>query len=81
MSLSTIIPFNPLSEAEETELLRIFSNPVVTKYLRSLGQEDSKDLLSLGILDMPAEGIARRHSYISGKLSVVQTLLSISEKE
>ena len=79
MSIEIIFPTSPLSEAEEQQLLLAFSAPIVVKYLKPLATEDSKELLGLGVLDIPAESLARRHSFVSGKLSVVQTLLSISQ--
>lgn len=79
MNIDSIIPVNTFTEGEETILRVAFSDPTVVKYLKTMGQNDSKELLTLGVLDMPAESLARRHSLIAGKLSVIQTLLSISE--
>lgn len=81
MSINHIIPSIQLSEPEEKELCNIFSNPLVQKYLRILGTEDSKDLLSLSLLDMLDREIANRHHFVSGKLAVISTLLSITTKE
>ncbi len=71
-----ILPIE-FSEAEQKLLKHLFSDPVVIKYLKSLGQESSRELLELGILDMSDEAIARRHTLLTGKLLVVSTLLSI----
>lgn len=79
MNIDTIITTPEFTEGENTILKITFSDPTVIKYLKALGQNDSKELLTLGILDMPAESIARRHSLIAGKLLVISTLLSISE--
>jgi len=79
MSINNIIPFAKLNEAEELEIIQIFNKDVVIKYLRILGTEDAKDLLSLSILDMSDKDIANRHHHISGKLAVIATLLSISK--
>lgn len=81
MSIDLIIPTSAITEAEEKELLITFSQPLVQKYLRILGMEDSKELLSLNILDMSDEDIANRHHFVSGKLAVISTLLSIATKE
>lgn len=78
MSINLLFPTNTLTSGEEIELKIIFSNPVVKKYLNILGVEDSKDLLSLNILDMSDKDIANRHHFISGKLAVISTLLAIS---
>lgn len=75
---SELFPVIAISDAEQAELKRIFSQDVVVKYLRALGREDSRDLLDLSALDLPAEAIANRHILITGKLQVVATLLSIS---
>ena len=54
------------------------NDPLIRKYLRILGTEDSKELLTLGTLDMSDRDIANRHHFLSGKLAVVATLLSIT---
>ena len=79
MSIDNILPVHPLTEAEEIEITKAFSSPAVIKYLRILGTEDSKELLSLRILDMPAVEIANRHHYVSGKLAVISTLLFLAQ--
>jgi hypothetical protein len=81
MSINAILPVQELNEAEENELKCILCHPIFTKYLRILGTEDSKDLLSLNILDMSDKEIANRHHFLSGKLAVISTLLSVSTKE
>ena len=78
MSIDNIIPSKRLTRGEEAELQIIFASPLLQKYLTILGIEDSKDLLSLNILDMPDKDIANRHHFISGKLAVISTLLAIS---
>ncbi len=78
MSINNIIPPMHLTRGEEAELKILFSSPLLKKYLTILGQEDSKDLLSLNILDMPDKEIANRHHFISGKLAVISTLLAVS---
>jgi hypothetical protein len=78
MNLDTLLPSAPLTKGEEADLKTAFSHPVVKKYLKLLGVEDSKDLLSLNILDMPDKDIANRHHFISGKLAVISTLMAIA---
>lgn len=79
MNLDVLLPTVPLTRGEEVDLKTIFSKPLVKRYLMLLGVEDSKDLLSLNILDMPDRDIANRHHFISGKLAVLSTLLAISQ--
>lgn len=79
MNLNTLFPSVSFTEDEISTLAYMFSDPLVVRYLKSLGVEDSKDLLGLGVLDLPAESTVRRHSFSAGKLAVITTLLSISQ--
>lgn len=81
MTIANIIPTEVLLPHEIILLKEKLSDPLVQKYLRILGLEDSKDLLSLDILDMSDKDIANRHHFVSGKLAVISTLLSITIKE
>ncbi len=78
-SIEYAFPSIKLTEQEEKDIISTFSSPVVQKYLKSLTTEDSKELLSLVNLDMSDESLARRHTFLSGKLAVLTTLLSITE--
>lgn len=78
MSINLIIPEEKLLPHEIILIMEKMADPLIQKYLRILGKEDSKDLLSLNILDMPDKDIANRHHFISGKLAVLTTLLSIT---
>lgn len=71
------LPPYEFSEHEQNHIKFLLSDPAVVKYLKSLAQEDSRELLELGILDMSVEAIARRHTFLTGKLVVISTLLSI----
>lgn len=77
MSISLIIQTEVLLPHELILLEEKLSDPLIQKYFRILGTEDSKDLLSLDILDMSDKDIANRHHFVSGKLAVIETLLSI----
>lgn len=79
MSIESLFPSVTLTKPEEVELMNHLTSPVVQKYLKSLAVEDSKELLTLGVLDMPAQAIANRHLLVSGRLEVLTTLLSIKE--
>lgn len=76
-SITTIVVSEELTKQEEAEIVKIFSLPVVKKYLRTMGVNDASDLLSLNVLDMSETSIANRHHFVSGKLAVYATLLSI----
>lgn len=76
-SIATIVVPEELTKQEEAEIVKIFSLPTVKKYLRTLGVNDASDLLSLNVLDMSETSIANRHHFVSGKLAVYATLLSI----
>lgn len=79
MSLDSLFPTTELTKEEIIEVKKHLSNPVVTKYLKSLAVEDSKELLTMSTLDMSDKEIANRHIFVSGKLAVTTTLLSIQE--
>lgn len=68
-----------LSKTEEDLLFETFKNPVVVKYLRILALEDTKELVSLSAISKTNEDLAKAHATVNGKLSVIQTLLSIAE--
>lgn len=79
MSLEYILPTTELTENEILEVKKHLLDPVVVKYLKSLAVEDSKELLTISALDMSDKEIANRHIFVSGKLAVTTTLLSIKE--
>jgi hypothetical protein len=79
MSLDTFLPSVTLTDAEEIELTKQLNHPLIQKYLRILATEETKDLLSMSILDMSGQDIASRHLLVTGKLEVLTTLLSIQE--
>lgn len=79
MSLEYILPATELTESEILEVKKHLLDPVVVKYLKSLAVEDSKELLTISALDMSDKEIANRHIFVSGKLAVTTTLLSIKE--
>jgi len=76
-AISTIVVPEVLSTPEELEIIKVFASPVVQKYLRIMGVNDASELLSLNVLDMSETSIANRHHFVSGKLAVYSTLLSI----
>lgn len=78
MLIDQIIPPESLLPHEEILLLEKINDPLIRKYLRILGVSDSKELLTLGTLDMSDRDIANRHHFLSGKLAVLATLLSIT---
>ena len=79
--LNNLIPTETLSRTEEDIVIDILSNPIIKKYFRILGSTDLKELASLSITERPNEEVAKKHSLIQGKLSVLATLINISIKE
>ncbi len=76
-AISTIVVPEVLTTPEELEISQLFALPVVKKYLRIMGINDASELLALNVLDMSETSIANRHHFVSGKLAVYSTLLSI----
>jgi len=73
-----LITLPQLVEAEQFELARIFSTPVVRKYLHIIGMGIVKNIAE----GSPADGESpemyiRKELHEKGKLAVVYTLLSI----
>lgn len=79
-TLDEIFPQDPILPQEEDIIVEVFSNPAVRKYLKLLGSNLSKELIGLPILDETPESLVRKHTLTAGKLAVITTLLSISEK-
>lgn len=72
-----IFPTTQLLDEEENYILTVFSSPVVKKYLRLLAAEASIDLLGSATLTESPEMLQRKHILVSGKLSVLETLIGI----
>ena len=79
-TLDEIFPPDSILPQEEDIIVEVFSNPAVRKYLKLLGSNLSKELIGLPILDETPESLVRKHTLTAGKLAVITTLLSISEK-
>lgn len=77
--LKYLISTTPLSKTEEDIIIDIFSSPVVKKYLMNLGQTDLNELASLSITERDNSEVAKKHALVQGKLSVIETLLSINK--
>ena len=76
--LDLIYPEEILSESEQRLIFEVFANNVaVRKYLRILGAESRKELLGISTLNGSTENLVQQHSVVSGKLSVITTLLDI----
>lgn len=78
MALEDLFPKLTLSTTEEELIITIFANPVVKKYLRILASEDTKELLAFSAISNPDTEIIKAHANVQGKLSVLSTLVSIS---
>ena len=70
-----------LTKTEEDILLEVFGNPVVKKYLQVLSLNDLIELAEISAIQRSNEDTALMHATIRGKLSVLQTLISLSDKE
>ena len=76
--LDLIYPEEVLSESEQQLIFEVFANNVaIRKYLRILGAESGKELLGISTLNGNTENLVQQHSVVSGKLSVITTLLNI----
>jgi hypothetical protein len=78
MSTDLLFPSLVLSDTEKDLLLEIYSNPVVTKHLKILALNDTKELLSFTALGKNDSEVAKAVATVQGKLTVLSTLLSIS---
>ena len=77
--MSVLFPVPTLTKTEEDILLEIFCNPVVKKYLQVISLNDLVELAEISAIGRSDEDIAKMHATIRGKLSVLQTLLSLAE--
>ena len=80
MSLETLFPVDHLSATEVDLITEIFSNPLVKRYLQILALGDAKELLALSAISNPDTEIIKAHANVQGKLSVLSTLVSISNQ-
>lgn len=77
-AVNLLLPSSEFHEAEQLELKKIFSEPLVARYLRHLAVEDNKELIEISVLDMPADYVVRRHTMVQGRMSAYATLLSLA---
>jgi hypothetical protein len=77
--LKFLISTTPLSKTEEDIIIDIFSSPVVNKYLMNLGLSYINELASLSVTERDSSEVAKKHALVQGKLSVIETLLSINK--
>ena len=67
-----------LSVTEQNIIATAFSDPCMKKYLRIMMQNDIIELATLSLTEKDDSTIAKKHAMVQGKLSVLQTLLSIN---
>ena len=67
------------TETEQDQIIEIFSNPLVVKYLTNMAREEIKELASVSALRKEDNEVSKMHSAIQGKLQVLSTLLSIDK--
>ena len=76
--LDLVYPEEVLSESEQQLCFEVFAhNVAVRKYLRIMGAESGKELIGVSTLNCSAERLVQQHSIVSGRLSVITTLLNI----
>lgn len=73
-----LFPGQILSKTEEDILLEIYKNPTVVKHLQIMAQVVLEELASLNSLEKDDTFLAKAHALVSGKLQILQVLLSIA---
>lgn len=75
--IDNLFPSETLTDEESVLIYEVFSNATVRKYLKILGAESAKDLLTLPVLNETPASVLNKHTLTTGKLEVLATLLSI----
>lgn len=81
MSVSSLIKNQELSQAELDILSSIYRNPTVKKHLHIMALNDTMELISLSAVTRSDRELALSHENIRGRLSTINTLLSIGSQE
>lgn len=81
MSASDLIKNQELSETEQDILVTLYSHPTVKKHLQIMALNDTIELLSLSARGISDRELAMAHENIRGRLSTINTLLSIGSQE
>ena len=81
MSASDLIKNQELSQTEQDVLVQLYSNPAVKKHLQIMALNDTIELLSLSTGGRSDRDLAMAHENIRGRLSTINTLLSIGSQE
>ena len=81
MSASDLIKNQELSQTEQDVLVSLYSNPAVKKHLQIMALNDTIELLSLSTVGRPDRDLVLAHENIRGRLSTINTLLSIGSQE
>ncbi len=81
MSASDLIKNQELSQTEQDVLVQLYSNPTVKKHLQIMALNDTIELLSLSTGGRSDRDLAMAHENIRGRLSTINTLLSIGSRE
>ena len=81
MSASDLIKNQELSKVEQDVLISLYSNPAVKKHLQIMALNDTIELLSLSTGGRSDRDLAMAHENIRGRLSTINTLLSIGSQE
>ena len=80
-AIDLIYPTIELTSIEMVELARIFTAPIVQKYLLFLARRTNKELATVGSIELEDKKIADVHRTCLGRLEVLNTLLSIEYKQ
>lgn len=68
-----------MHEAEADEIVRIFTTPVVQKYLKKLALSAVQDIIQGFPVDHQSDSeYIRKEAHYKGQISVLETLLSIT---
>lgn len=80
--LDLVYPEEVLSDSEQQMCFEVFAhNAAVRKYLRIMGAESGKELIAVPTLNCNTENLVQQHSVVSGRLSVITTLLNIGVEQ
>lgn len=75
--MSALFDIPTLSPTEDSILQELYSNPIVKKHLRIMVLKETEDLIRLSSISQPDSVLVKAHAQTQGKLSVLNTLLSI----
>jgi ethanolamine utilization protein EutP (predicted NTPase) len=78
-ALQELFQIDTLTKTEEDQIIEIFTNPLVKKYLKIMGRNDLKELATISVTEREDSEVGKKHALVQGKLAVIATLLSIQK--